>query len=297
MNFSPVYENWSHHFGLKDLVPYAGGEGDEGYYYPNMYGAPDLDVLGTTPKYSLPRYVHYSTSEGSHLGTRPHVPVNQPTAHPNSSLPREVNEGNGEGRNIQSLPETQHTLGMIQTLLTHMIQQQQHQQQMQESQRAESPSAKFLKLIMMMKDLGVRKFKGELNTVLVDKWLRNLEMNFETSRCPEDFKGQIAVNFLDEDGRAWWDSVVSRYRDQPITWDMFKKEFESKYFPLEARDRLELQFMSLEQGQKSVQAYEQISTRLRRYLYNGRDDEAMMVRRFLRGLGPDIWGRLQYQRE
>jgi len=51
--------------------------------------------------------------------------------------------------------------------------------------------------------------------------------------------------------------------------------------------------MSLEQGQKSVQAYEQISTRLRRYLYNGRDDEAMMVRRFLRGLGPDIWGRLQ----
>ena len=160
-----------------------------------------------------------------------HVPVNQPTAHPNSSLPREVNEGNGEGRNIQSLPETQHTLGMIQTLLTHMIQQQQHQQQMQESQRAESPSAKFLKLIMMMKDLGVRKFKGEQNTVLADKWLRNLEMNFEKSRCPEDFKGHIVVHFLDEYGRVWWDSIVSRYHDQPITWEMFKKEFESKYFP------------------------------------------------------------------
>jgi len=54
-------------------------------------------------------------------------------------------------------------------------------------------------------------------------------MNFETSRCPKDFKGHIAVNFLTEDGRAWWDSVVSRYRDQPITSEMFKKEFESKY--------------------------------------------------------------------
>jgi len=139
MNFSPVYENWSQHFGPEDWVPYAGGEGDEGYYYPNMYGALDWDVPGTTPEYSLPRSVHYNTSEGSHSGTRPHVPVNQPTAHPNLSLPREVNEGNGEGRNIQSVPETQQKLRIIQTLLTHMI-----QQQMQESQRADSPSAKFL---------------------------------------------------------------------------------------------------------------------------------------------------------
>jgi len=136
-------------------------------------------------------------------------------------------------------------------------------------------------------------WKGEQNTVLANKWLRNLEMNFETSRCPKDFKGQIAVNFLDEDGRAWWDSFVSRYRDHPITWEMFKNEFESKYFPPKARDPLELQFMSWEQEQKSVRAYEQIFTRLRRYLYNGRDAEAMMVRRFLRGLRPKIWGGLQ----
>jgi len=36
MNFLPVYENWSHHFGAEDWVSYVGGEGDEGYYYPNM---------------------------------------------------------------------------------------------------------------------------------------------------------------------------------------------------------------------------------------------------------------------
>jgi len=87
-----------------------------------MYETPDWDVPATIPEYSLPRFMHCSTSKGSHSGTRSHVPVNQPTAHKNPLLPREVNEGNGEGRNVQSVLETQQTLGMIQTLLTHMIQ-------------------------------------------------------------------------------------------------------------------------------------------------------------------------------
>jgi len=89
-----------------------------------------------TPYQGLCTIAHLN---GSHSGMRPHVPVNQHTAHPNPSQPKEVNEGNAEGRNVQNVPETQEMLGMIQTLLTHMIQQQQHQQQMQESQRAESP--------------------------------------------------------------------------------------------------------------------------------------------------------------
>lgn len=289
-NVTPVYENWSQHFEPEDWIPYFGEGGDEGYYY----GAPDWDVPDTTPRNSPPGSMRYSSSENTYPGSRQYTQVNQPPVHPNPTMSGENNLGNNGGINYaHGVPETQQTLGMIQSLLTHMIQQQQQQQHIQENQCAESPSAKFLQLVMMMRKLGIRKFKGEQNTVLADKWLRNLEMNFETSRCPEDFKKQIAVNFLDEDGRAWWDSVTARYGDQPITWQVFKKEFELKYFPLEARDRLEQQFMSLEQGQKSVRSYEQIFTRLRRYLYNGKDDEAMMVRRFLRGLRPEIWGRLQ----
>jgi len=51
--------------------------------------------------------------------------------------------------------------------------------------------------------------------------------------------------------------------------------------------------MNLAQETRSVRAYEQAFTRLRRYLYNRQDDEALMVRRFLRGLRLEIWGRLQ----
>jgi len=78
-----------------------------------------------------------------------------------------------------------------------------------------------------------------------------------------------------------------------ISWEAFRREFEKKYFPPEARDRLEQQFMNLAQETRSVRSYEQAFTRIRRYLYNGQDDEALMVRRFLRGLRPEIWGRLQ----
>ena len=89
---------------------------------------------------------------------------------------------------------------------------------------------------MMMRDLGIYTFKAEQNTIVADKWLRNIERNFEISRCPDNFKRQIAVNFLDEVARIWWESVTARNQDQMISWEAFRREFEKKYFPPEARD-------------------------------------------------------------
>ena len=89
------------------------------------------------------------------------------------SLKRNHGKHTSEVQN-QGAPKTQQTLDIIQSLLGHMIQQQQHIQQFEESQREESPSAKFLKLVMMIRYLGVRTFRGEQNTVMADKWLRDL---------------------------------------------------------------------------------------------------------------------------
>ncbi|KAL1193721.1 hypothetical protein V5N11_031631 [Cardamine amara subsp. amara] len=132
---------------------------------------------------------------------------------------------------------------MIHELLTHMLQQQQQPQPnaqrtyMEESARESVPS-KFLKLVTMMRDLGIHKFKGEQNTIAAEKWLQNLETNFDISRCPQEFKVQLAEYFLDEDAYTWWEIVMPRYI--------------LKYFPPEARDRWERQFNSLEQGKQSV---------------------------------------------
>ncbi|XP_010513482.1 PREDICTED: uncharacterized protein LOC104789490 [Camelina sativa] len=203
-------------------------------------------------------------------------------------MPR-LDQVHGGGPSEPNVPETQQTLKMIQDLLNHMIQQQQHNQA---NHSAEDPSERFLKLVIMIRNLGLRKFKGDLNTVFADAWIKELETNFEMSRCSEEFRRPIVVNFLEEDARAWWDSVVPRYRFQTISWEIFWREFEQKYFPPESRDRLENQFLRLKQGDMTVRAYGRIFTRLQRYLYQENDDELAMARRFFNRLRPDIKGRL-----
>ncbi|XP_010418981.1 PREDICTED: uncharacterized protein LOC104704625 [Camelina sativa] len=293
MHFTPDPERGSsQQFGPEEWGPHFGDEQGEqsflGIYEPNMY-MPEWDVPGVTPRYSPVNSTWYNTPKYMYPPNREYSPIGQFASTPNPNMPR-GDQGCEENPNEQRVPETQQTLKMIQDLLNHMIQQQ--QQQNQRSQQDDTPSSNFLNLVIMMRNLGGRKFKGEQNTVLADKWVRELEMNFETSRCPKEYKKVIAINFLEEDAHAWWDSVVPRYHYMPITWEIFRREFEQKYFPPESRNRLENQFLRLEQGDMSVRAYGQIFTRLRRYLYKGNDDEDAMARRFLYRLRPEVKGRL-----
>ena len=89
--------------------------------------------------------------------------------------------------------------------------------------------------------------------------------------------GSIAVYYLEGDATGWWDSI-DRQRGHNITsWESFKGEFERKYFPPEAKHRLERQFMNLVQGDRPVRSYESEFTRLRRHVFDGREDEATMI--------------------
>jgi len=78
-----------------------------------------------------------------------------------------------------------------------------------------------------------------------------------------------------------------------MDWDAFKQEFQRKYFPPEARDRMEQAFLRLEQGERSVREYESEFLKLSRYIYYEDGDEAVLVRKFLRGLKPEIESHLQ----
>ncbi|KAF3554607.1 hypothetical protein F2Q69_00012258 [Brassica cretica] len=65
-----------------------------------------------------------------------------------------------------------------------------------------------------------------------------------------------------------------------------------KYFPPEAKHRLERQFINLVQGDRPVRSYESAFTRLRRHVFDGREDEATMIRNFMYGLKPELGSRL-----
>ncbi|XP_013639165.1 PREDICTED: uncharacterized protein LOC106344308 [Brassica oleracea var. oleracea] len=119
-----------------------------------------------------------------------------------------------------------------------------------------------------------------------------MEKNFEAMECPEKYKKKIAVYYLEGDATGWWDRI-DRQRGHTITsCPSFKREFERKYFPPEAKHRLERQFMNLVQGDIPVRSYESEFTRLRRNIFDGREDEATMIRNFMYGLKPKLGSRL-----
>ena len=148
------------------------------------------------------------------------------------------------------------------------------------------------KLLSTMKNIGSYKFKGGSDPIEADKWITMMEKNFEAMECPEEYKKKIAVYYLEGDATGWWDSI-DRQRGHNITsWESFKGEFERKYFPPEAKHRLERQFMNLVQGDRPVRSYESEFTRLRRHVFDGREDEATMIRNFMYGLKPELGSRL-----
>ncbi|KAF3552955.1 hypothetical protein F2Q69_00013532 [Brassica cretica] len=96
----------------------------------------------------------------------------------------------------------------------------------------------------------------------------------------------------DRDATGWWDSIDRQSGHTITSWELFKGEFERKYFPPEAKHQLERQFMNPVQGDRPVRSYESAFTRLRRHVFDGRKDEATLIGNFAYGLKPEIGSRL-----
>ncbi|XP_022572945.1 uncharacterized protein LOC106437272 [Brassica napus] len=170
------------------------------------------------------------------------------------------------------------------------------QREAQHAQPAPVPTTShpdFLKIVMIMKNLGTKHYQGGTDPCEADVWLHNIEQNFAATRCPEEFKKDVAVYYLEKDAISWWLCVERNFGDFNLSWADFRTAFVQKYFPPETRDRLEIKFMGLVQGGLSVRKYEAEFTCLRKYVNYGGDDEMMIIRKFLRGLNPYIRSRLE----
>ncbi|WZZ03172.1 hypothetical protein YC2023_089093 [Brassica napus] len=170
------------------------------------------------------------------------------------------------------------------------------QREAQRAQPAPVPTTShpdFLKIVMIMKNLGTKRYQGGIDPFEADAWLHNLEQNFAATRCPVEFKKDVAVYYLEKDAISWWLCVEGNFREFNLSWADFYTAFVRKYFPPEARNRLEIKFMELVQGGLSVRKYDAVFTRLRKYVHYGREDEMMIIRKFLRGLNPYIRSRLE----
>lgn len=61
----------------------------------------------------------------------------------------------------------------------------------------------FLKYVMMMKNLGTIRFEGDTNTYKADAWLEHVEKNFKATRCPEEYRKDVGVYYLEGDALSW----------------------------------------------------------------------------------------------
>ena len=146
----------------------------------------------------------------------------------------------------------------------------------------------YLSLLQHISRLGTKHFSGSTDPIEADEWRSRLVRNFSSTRCPEDYKRDIAVHFLEGDAHNWWLAVNKRTNGSLQSFADFEDEFNRKYFPAEALDRLEGRFLDLTQGRRAVREYEEEFNRLRRFVGRELEDETVQVRRFIRGLRPEL---------
>ena len=146
----------------------------------------------------------------------------------------------------------------------------------------------YLSLLVHISKLGTKQFAGTVDPIEADEWRSRLTRNFSSTRCPEEYKKDIAVHFLEGDAHNWSLALYKRTNGSIERFSDFEVEFNHKYFPVEAWDRLESQFLDLTQGRMSVREYEENFNRFRRYVGKELEDETVQVRRFIRGLRVEL---------
>ncbi|XP_033139320.1 uncharacterized protein LOC117130715 [Brassica rapa] len=124
----------------------------------------------------------------------------------------------------------------------------------------------YLSLLAHISKLGTKQFAGSSDPIEAEEWRSRLARNFSSTRCPEEYKKDIVVHFREGDAHNWWLALDKRTNGTIERFSDFEVEFNHKYFPAEAWDRLESQFLDLTQGRMTVREYEEKFNRLRRYV-------------------------------
>ncbi|CAH2079428.1 unnamed protein product [Thlaspi arvense] len=192
------------------------------------------------------RDLSYDQGESRHTRSRQEGYFEQEDAYPNQHV-----SGRDHGRSTQTRERSREFADRGEDSMRKMMHEMHDYLMQQQPMVANVPSqsstpSDFLRTVKLMKDLGTTYFGGGTNPFDADNWLQNMKTNFAATRCFEQNKKDIAVFYLERDVMGWWSSIEHHYNHIQPTWQDFSKEFTRKYFPLEARDRLEAQFMRLE---------------------------------------------------
>lgn len=132
-------------------------------------------------------------------------------------------------------------------------------------------------------------YEGVADPVILEDWLREMEKLFDATGCPDDEKVAIGSYYLKREADNWWSMVKAECLATPnFGWGQFSTKLKERFYPAELRWLKREEFLSLEQGSMSVQAYTDKFTELSRFAAEVVPTEAEKVRLYIRRLDPRI---------
>ncbi|CAA0810407.1 Unknown protein, partial [Striga hermonthica] len=162
--------------------------------------------------------------------------------------------------------------------------------QMPPHREPDHPAPTQATVVTQFRDYHAEKFSGQKDPRIVDEWIQGLEFIFEVMECPERYRVICAQLQLTGDARLWWNAYWSMRPGEKAgcTWEMFKELIREKYYPTYYRAEMERQFLSLQQGTRTVDEYEREFTRLAAFVPDLVCTEAQRAQRFIDGLYPAV---------
>ncbi|RDX95970.1 hypothetical protein CR513_21428, partial [Mucuna pruriens] len=124
---------------------------------------------------------------------------------------------------------------------------------------------------------GGYDLKGAANKIF------EVEKIFQAMECPLVHKVTLAALMLSGDVGFWWQSTQ-------VNWDNFKRLFLEKYFPHDIRNKKQVEFFELKQGDDTVADYVSKFEALVQFCptYEGVVNEEAKCVKFISGLRPEI---------
>ena len=120
-------------------------------------------------------------------------------------------------------------------------------------------------------------------------WLEKLERVLDETKCPVDQKVTCAVSLLQGATYDWWKLVLRNpLIPDPVTWDYFVIEFNTKYVTDDYKESKWKKFLTLRQGKMTVAEYEKEFSRPSKYAPESVLTEKFRCGQFEEGLHESI---------
>ncbi|KAK1653141.1 hypothetical protein QYE76_070946 [Lolium multiflorum] len=133
------------------------------------------------------------------------------------------------------------------------------------------------------------KFDGSGTPMDTASWLRSMEKYMDASMMTQEDRVVYVAFQLKGLADIWWEGVRAAWTPAhgPPTWDVFVKQFTSKYYPDSFKEKMDVALRNIKQGDKTVDEYEMEFSKIVHFVDHINQNEGEKARRFFEGLNSE----------